>query len=66
VKYTINLVSAQVTWDKGGNEPTSKYTFFKRKDNANHNSQTGFFICKEITSAIKRGWSLSVMGCCIE
>jgi hypothetical protein len=27
-KYKLDVVGVQITWDRGGTEPTGEYTFF--------------------------------------
>jgi hypothetical protein len=49
----LHLMGEQeVRWERGGTEPADDYTFFygKRK---NHGLGTGFFVHKEIISAVK-------------
>jgi hypothetical protein len=44
----------EVRWDKGATEPADSYTFFYGNGNLYHFLGTGIFICKGITSAVKR------------
>jgi hypothetical protein len=53
-KYKLDLVEVQeVRWEGNGTEP-AEYTFFYRKENENHEPDTGFFLHKRISLAVKR------------
>jgi hypothetical protein len=40
--------------DRGGTEPADNHTFFYGNENADHHSETGFFVHKGITPVVKR------------
>jgi hypothetical protein len=42
-KYELDLVGAQVRWDRDGTEPAGEYTFSHGKGNKNQESGTVFF-----------------------
>jgi hypothetical protein len=44
----------EVSWDTGGTEPASEYTFFYGKVTENRESGTGSIVHKRIISAVKR------------
>jgi hypothetical protein len=44
----------EVRWDEDGSQPADDYTFFCGNENTNHHLGTGFFVHKEISSAVKR------------
>jgi hypothetical protein len=53
-KYKLDLVGAQVRWEKGGTERAQDYTFLYGQGNGDHQLGTGFFIHKRILSAVRR------------
>jgi hypothetical protein len=53
-KYKLDLVRVkEVTWDRGGTEPASEYTFSYGNGNDNYELGTGFLYSR-IISAVKR------------
>jgi hypothetical protein len=48
------VCTQEVRWDRGGNEPAGRYTFFYVNGNENHELGTGFFVHKRIISAVKK------------
>jgi hypothetical protein len=54
-KFRLDLVGVQeVTWDRSGTEPAGEYTFFYGKGKENNELGAGFFVHKEIISAVKK------------
>jgi hypothetical protein len=46
-KYKLDLVGAQVTWDRSCTEPAGEYIFFSGRGNGNHELGTGFLYIRE-------------------
>jgi len=54
-KYNLDLVAVQeVRWVEGGSQPADEYALFYGNGKANRHLGAGFFVHKEITSAVKR------------
>jgi hypothetical protein len=43
----------EVRWEGSGTAPAAEYIFFYKKAEKNHESDMGFFVYKEIISAVK-------------
>jgi hypothetical protein len=53
-KHKLDLVRVQESrWDRGGAKPADKRTILYAKENENHELGTGFFMHKEIISAVE-------------